>query len=216
MSDVSLIIKMVDEVVKPLTGVQEALAGTQGDFSQTTLQLEQITYQFVALRDCFETESKHFAGQNAYLDELGQTLSRSFKALEELDIIIQQGIVNAASDLRDAISTEVRTGVQSEVTEAVVKLNQAINSARNTLTEHQSITWMTHAKFIGIALLTGLLVGAFTVWWGFRKLYYLPCHCQCVLSQKQEGDSNAVKPTAETPKKNAGKPQVEYPKFRRR
>jgi len=220
MSDVSLIIKMVDEVVKPLISAQEALAGTQNDFRNNNQTLEALTYRLMALRDCFETESKNLCGQSGFLDELLQKFSRNFKALEkvsqELKVTIQSGIINASSDLKHSIETEVRAGLQSEMGTAVASLNHAIDNAKETLAEHQAITWMTHAKFISIALLTGLLVGAFTVWWGFRKLSYLPCQCQCVLRERQpEAANHAEKPAAEALRKDIEKPRVGHPKLRR-
>ncbi len=202
-STVEVVIKAVDEVVKPLLAIQDSLKITQGDFTQVQQELATFAYQLTALYDCFDKNSKFIAERNADLEELAKQFKQSFKNLEKVDEHIQWGIVSAARDLRDAAQEEIKFGIQSEVAPTIRDLQNAVNDNRDRLNTYKKMTWMMHAKFIGIAIACGIAIGMASFFWFTHKIKQLRCDCECVIKQ----EAPAVETSPLKPEKPAEKVQ---------
>jgi hypothetical protein len=190
--ELKAVIKMVDEVVKPLLAIRESLENTQGDFAAVQKELATFAYQLTALYDCFDKNSQATAARNTDLQELAKHFKQSFKQLEKVDEHIRWGIRSAASDLRDAAREELKMGIQSEVEPAVRDLRNAVNQNLEQLNTYQRMTWVMHAKIIGIAIVCGLAVGVTSFFCLTHKIGQLYCDCECIV--KQETPVESIKP----------------------
>lgn len=188
-SELQVIIKMVEEVVKPLLTIKDSLESTQGDFGKVQGELSAVAYQLIALYDFLEKESKVITQRNIDLEGLGKRFNKGLQLLEawseKIDQSIQAGIKLAANDLKQAVQEQVRAGLQAEVNPAVRSLREAVNKSQESLNTYEAITWTMHIKILIIAIVCGALIGVSSFFALSRKIDRLRCQCLCVLKPEE-------------------------------
>lgn len=183
MSELAAVIKMVDEVVKPLLAIQKSLEKTQKDFHKTQADILQASYQLTALYECFDQNNKMIAERSADLETLGEHFNVSFTELRDIqkkiDSSIKNGIKGAAGHLINEVQEQVQTYLASEVESEVKYLQEAIKDTHTKLSDYESMTWGMHVKIVVVSILCGVSIGAVTFFSFSHKIKHVSCECEC-------------------------------------
>lgn len=202
MSELAVVVKMVDEVVKPLLAIQEALQKTEQELDKAQSKALHASYQLAEVYKGFDKNCKRLAERNADLETLSQHfmegVSELKKVHKKIDKSVQDGVRGAANDLTEAVNEQLQPYLKSKLDAQIQYLNQSVQYALNTLNDYQAMAWRTHAKMIVIAIVCGTAVGCAAFFGLSYKIKHVFCDCRCPAPVCAAQPSEPALPAAST------------------
>ncbi len=196
-TDPTMIVELVDSVVKPLLVVSDELSEVKKELFKSQKAFENLTYQAVAVKEQLESESKTLAKERAALEVLSKKFNANLADLENLTKTLSQevrsGIKSASKALSDEIRNEVEASVRQTVDASATELSFACQKNIKVMNDYETLAFTMNIRWMLFSLLAAFVI-ALTVFYFFKHhMMYIPCISQCTCKMTEPTDAQEKK-----------------------